>query len=69
MTKKNPEDYCSICDKELHGLKLDPCYDCQFGDPLFWCYKHEHFSFDRVKCPSCLAEKKALERKGMPIGL
>ena len=60
---------CSICGGKLGVLRLDPCYDCKYENPLFWCYKHEHFSHDRVPCSQCLEEKKVLEQKGMPIGL
>ncbi len=60
------EDYetCSGCGKKFKMIVGDVCYDCTFGDPLFWCYKHEHYSFDRVKCSQCLKEIKLENQKG-----
>lgn len=63
------QPYCSVCGKKLKGLWLDPCYDCKYSNPLFWCYKHEHFSHDRVPCPQCIEEKRIEIQRGMPIGL
>lgn len=62
-------DGCSICGGKLGVLRIDPCYDCTYGNPLFWCYKHEHFSHKRVSCPQCLEEKRIETQKGMLIGL
>ena len=66
MARKKPK--CSICGGKLGALLLDPCYDCKYNDET-WCYKHEHFNHDLVKCPKCISEKKVLEIKSRPIGL
>jgi len=65
--KKIPR--CSVCNKKLGVLALDPCYNCKYDNPLFWCYKHNHFSHDRKPCKKCLQEQKDEKQKGRLIGL
>ncbi len=60
---------CSVCGEKLHGIGIDPCYSCTYDDPLFWCYTHEHFSHDRIKCQKCLNDKNIKNQKGRLIGL
>jgi hypothetical protein len=56
---------CMICKKSLkntlarHG---DICHDCTYHDPLFWCYKYNHFSHNREPCKQCLSEKETEKR-------
>lgn len=68
---ESKEDYetCSGCGKQFKMIVGDVCYHCTYDNPLFWCYKHEHFSHNRKPCQICITEKKSIERKGMPIGL
>ncbi len=63
------KEKCSGCGKLFHWIVGEVCYDCTYGNPLFWCYKHNHFSHDRVKCPQCLTEQKQEKQKGVLIGL
>lgn len=60
------EDYetCPVCKKKFKWIVDDACYDCTYGNPLFWCYKHEHFSNKRIPCLDCFNEKKIENQKG-----